>query len=351
MAGVSCRDLKGCDWSTYEKQLIQIGISQEMLDRIRELFPWLQRKSHEDSLLAAMRWLDGKRDRERMIEISETLNGRVFTYFSASSSMQDSGLKSLHRMDSINGLYYSASLSASSRTASAIDSLHAYLSGVFGDGRAGDYPASCLVPGNQHLIECGGGGNPGGGGSGKETDLSGVESGIEGLGRSLDGIGSGIDGIGDGIAGLGALLGRIDSTLSAGGDIAGILEGAFSECDGDGCGSYDGVGDGAFGGLDTSGLGRARWDSLLSPPGSNGLRDSAEAFAGSLRESTATPFRDGMACPVTPYTTANPCEVFGGSCVFSICDERFHLHGRHVFEWLGVVLEFLSWVVLLVRVA
>jgi len=112
---VSCKGLKNCDWSTLEHQLQQLGVEKEIRDSLVKLFEWLKHKQREDSLLAALRWGREADDRRKMIEISETLNGRIFTYYAEQKDISVKQLDQLYKMDSLNGLYYAASISELSR--------------------------------------------------------------------------------------------------------------------------------------------------------------------------------------------------------------------------------------------
>jgi hypothetical protein len=76
---VTCEDLSNCDWAKLEVQLIELGVSREIRDSLASLIDWLKYKRHEDSLLASMRWNVENEDRKKLIELSETLNGRIFT--------------------------------------------------------------------------------------------------------------------------------------------------------------------------------------------------------------------------------------------------------------------------------
>ena len=320
--GISCKDLKSCDWSTLETQLKQVGIEQSILGKLEELYPWLQRKSREDSLLSAHRWLDEKKYRDTVSAAMETLNGLVY----AGNAIASEQLKALNRMDSANGLYYAASLSASSALSGSLDALVSSLEGLLSDGSL--FPDKCDL--NPHLVDCGG--------SGVSVDMSGVESGLSALSGNVSGLGD-----------------RLDSVLSSGnGNIMGLLNDVFGDgvgtCTGESCGDYAGIGDGVFAGYDTSGISAARWDSLLSAPGSVGLQDSAAALSSRLRAATATPFADGMACPEESLSV-NLCEPLGGTCVFSVCDRMLYIQGRHFIEWLGVFMEFAAWVMFLIAIA
>ncbi|MCL2260723.1 MAG: hypothetical protein FWC15_05120 [Fibromonadales bacterium] len=327
--------MKNCDWSTLEHQLQQLNVEKEIRDSLKNLFEWLKHKQHEDSLLAALRWNREADDRKKMIEISETLNGRIFTYQVEQKEFQRRQLEQLHRMDSMNGLYYAASISGQIDNRRAIDSMRMQLQKTIGDG-TDDILASL-----ERLIGTVANNS---GGAYVEVDMSGVADGIGGL---YDGLGE----ISDGIGKSNDWLGKLDSSLAAGNaNILGYLDTLSKPCDGTNCGDYDGLGDGAFKGIDSVGMSAGRYDSLLTAPGSKGLQDSVTAFANRLREVTTTPFSDGMGCPAEELSV-DACEWFGTSCKFSFCDQMFHVQGRHFLEWVGVFMEFLAWVIFLVRIA
>jgi hypothetical protein len=324
--------LKNCDWSTLEKQLVQLGIEQGIRDDIQYLLSWLQNKRREDSLLASLRWSQEGNDRRRMIEVSETLNGRVFSYLAEQRDVDSRMLSYLGSVVNNDNMYYNAYMgtftSAFASQLRATDTLRMKLERAFGDG-ADDIVAALerlngTVANNGHgtsvNVEVEG------------MDLSGVEGGISNSNR---------------------LLSRLDSTLSAGnGNILSALDSLSSgDCGGDRCGNYDGVGDDAFAGIDTSSrYSRSGYDSLLSPPGFGGLQGSSDSLSASIRQVTATPFSPGMACPASELSF-DACSVFGADCRVSLCDEMFHIKGRHFFEWVGVMFEFVAWVLFLVRIA
>ena len=226
---------------------------------------WLKGKSREDSLLSLMRWNAEADGRGRLIEVGETISGRIYSYYASQSDISNRQLAALDRMDSANGLYYAS--------------------------------------------------------------------------------------VSDGLSGISEGLGRLDSSLSAGNaDILGYLDSLSGSCQGDNCGDYSGAGEGAFDGLDTSGLSAGVFDSLLTAPGSKGLSDSVSVLSGKIRQATATPFFDNMACPAADLSI-DACVPFGSSCAVSLCDDTFYVKGRHVFEWVGVFVEFVAWVLFLVRIA
>jgi len=333
LGGPSCKDLKNCDWSTLETQLVQLGVEKEVRDSIRSVIDWLRRKSHEDSLLALMRWNSESDDRRRHLEVSETLNGRIFAYYAEQSDISSQQLGRLGRMDSMAGLYYASSLSGLDANRKSLDTLRGKLLQAFGDGSDDIVGAierlSGTVAANSH----------------GPVNLSGVVGGISGVSE-------GISGLGEGIGRTNSLLGKLDSSLSAGNsDLLGFLGGS---CEGSGCADYDGaftgVGGDAFGGLDTSGLSSVRYDSLLSVSGSGGLQDTAHAWGARLRAATATPFSDNVACPAEELSI-DACGYFGKECRVSLCDDMFHVRGRHFFEWVGVFFEFVAWVLFFVRIA
>gem|GEM_PF-3411955 len=337
-AGVSCKDLKNCDWSTLEVQLVQLGVERAIRDSLASLFGWLQRKGREDSLISALRWNAESEDRRRLIEVSETIGGRIFTYHAEQMSMSEQQLRALNRMDSMGGLYYASSLDLLERGNRSLDTLRHVLGRAIGDG-SGD-----IVDAIERL-----GRSLGGGGS--ETDLSGVIAGIGGVSDGIGGLHDGLGEIADGIGLSNSWLGKIDSTLAAGNaNILGYLDSLSRPCAGDECGDYSGVGDGAFAGVDTSGLSAAGWDSLFTAPGSAGLADSVSAVAARLRQATATPFGGNVACPAQDLSV-DACGYFGSECRVSLCDEMFYVKGRHFFEWVGVIFEFVAWVLFLVRIA
>jgi hypothetical protein len=331
---VSCKNLKNCDWSTLEKQLVQLGVDMEVRDSIKSIIEWLKYKSHEDSLIAALRWNQEREDRKKMIEISETINGRIFAYYAEQKGIANSQLATLNRMDSLSGLYYASSLSGLEGNRKSLDTLRSKLLGAIGDG------ADDIVDAVERLNYT----------LATKNMVSNVNVDVEGA--DMSGVEGGLAEISDGVSNTNNLLGRLDSTLSSGNsNILAALDSLSGSCAGDQCGDYSGVGDDAFGGLDTSGrYSRAGFDSLLSAPGSGGLRDSGEAVAARIRQATQTPFMDGMACPASDLSI-DACHAFGSECRVSLCDNMFYVRGRHVFEWAGLFAEFVAWVLFLVRVA
>jgi len=326
--GVSCKDLKNCDWSTLETQLVQLGVEKEVRDSIRSIIDWLKRKRHEDSLLALLRWNSESEDRRRMIEVSETLNGRIHTYYAEQKDISNRQLSALNRMDSMNGLYYASSLSGLENNRKAIDTLRSKLVDAFGEG-SGD-----IVDAVERLT----------------TTLS-----MKSMTANVNVEGTDMSGVEGGISTTNSLLRGIDSALASGNsNIMRYLDSLSAPCQGAGCGDYSGafsgVGDDAFGGLDTSGLSSVRYDSLLSVSGSGGLQDTAHAWSNRLRAATVTPFSDNVACPAEELSI-DACGYFGKSCVVSLCDDMFHIRGRHFFEWVGVFFEFVAWVLFFVRIA
>ena len=151
-------------------------------------------------------------------------------------------------------------------------------------------------------------------------------------------------------------FGALEAALADGnGKILSALDSLTGDCTGDYCGdgNYSGIGDGELGGLDSmgrSGISRAGYDSLLSVPGLGGLQSSADSLSNALRSATATPFTPGMACPAEELSV-DACGYFGGECRVSVCDDIFYINGRHVLEWLGVMMEFCAWVLFLLRIA
>jgi hypothetical protein len=362
--GISCKDLKNCDWSTWEEQIKQIAIDQATLDTLKAILAALKAGQKLDS--SQVNLLEAIRD---------SLGGFGVVADSLSSGFGGVVGAIGDMVRSIGGFF--------------VD-IKDYLQHLFGAGSVdGDYPDICKN--NPHLIQCGGGGSGGSAGSGDGGSSGsspggdlvsppgeglGVDSTLGDLSRwlkrksyedsmlsslrwgTVDGIAGGIDSVNYGIGETNRLLGRIDSLLSSGdGDLGKWWDSLAGSCVGDYCGGvgdgdFAGVGEGAFAGLDTSGLSARRYDSLLSAPGSAGLRDSVAKVASDLRSATAVPFVDNVACPANdPSLVANPCAALGGECRLSLCDSRFYVKGRHALEWVGLFFEFAAWVVFLVRVA
>jgi len=339
--GTGCKNLNNCDWAKYEVQLKELGVAQRTLDSLRGLFEWLKYKSHEDSLLLALRWVQDTVRQSRLVQLSETLNGLVFTTWvehkelmrqqhSQMDSSSDYRTNSI--IDAINNLSIRMnSDSAGSGTFNSfLDSWHDMLNNYFGSGSGGGGHGDINV---------------------EAPDMSGVADGLSGISKGLAGLDSSFS------AGLGktnSLLHGLDSALWAGnGNILARLDSMTSgSCTSPQCGdgNYDGVGDGVFGGLDTVGLSKSRYDSLLSVGGAGGLRDSADAFASRLRSSTATPWVDGYACPVDELSF-DVCDWFGSSCEFSFCKGIFVVKDKHMFEWFGLFFEFVAWVIFFVKIA
>jgi hypothetical protein len=144
-----------------------------------------------------------------MIEIGDSLSGLISAYYVGQSDLSNRQLSSLNRMDSLNALYYGASLSGLEGNRMSIDTLGNRLEGAIGDG----------VDGIVGAIEGIGG-----------TDMSGVEgglAGIKGLLDSLYGRGSGdCDGYEFECSGESAALDSINRSLR------GIRDGIFGDCDG-----------------------------------------------------------------------------------------------------------------------
>jgi len=321
---ITCKDLSNCDWAKLEIQLQQFGVEKEVRDSLKSMIEWLKYKKREDSLVSLMRWNAETDDRRRMLDISETINGRIFSYYAEQKDISNQQLAALNKMDSVNGLYYASSISGLEGNKRAIDTLRNRLENAIGDGTDDIVGAIERLTGT--LASKGFSANV----TVEGTDMSGVESGISNANN---------------------LLGKLDSTLASGNsNILKYLDSLSAPCEGNGCGDYGSADSGAFSGLDTSGLSSARWDSLLSAPGSRGLSDSVSALSGRIRSATATPFVDNMACPVNELSI-DACEYFGNSCRVSLCDDVFYIGNRHFFEWMGVFLEFVAWVLFLVRIA
>jgi hypothetical protein len=172
-------------------------------------------------------------------------------------------------------------------------------------------------------------------------------------GADMSGVVDGLSDIGDNTYNANKLLAALDSTLSSGnGRILAALDSlSSSDCGGGRCGNYEGVDSGAHRGLDTSSrYSRSGWDSLLTAPGTVGLGDSVGLFASRIRASTVTPFAPGIACPEQDLSF-NACDFFGSDCSVSFCDKRFYMQGRHVLEWMGVLMEFIAWIFFFVGIA